>query len=567
MLIDGLKLIGTGDIVNAHIEQVSAFPTTDVGAGRVVYLTAAVGAAKPGLYIATAALEWVSVGKSADVLAGNGIVLSTSGGQTTIAIDPTVALTTDKVGAANGLATLDSNGKLPLSQLTTSVLGALVFVSTWNAATNTPALTSGVGTKGHYYTVAVAGTLTLDGVTSFQVGDMVVFNGTAWDKIDGAANEVRSVAGRTGNITLTAADVSGVLVPNTAITPGTGTKVTFDSNGFVTGSTTLTVSDIPSLDWSKITTGKPTTLSGYGITDAFSGNTAITPGTGTKITYDAKGLVTSVTTLVAADIPALDYSKITTGKPTTIAGYGITDVLAKNTAIAPGTATKLTYDASGLVTSGTTLTTSDIPALDYSKITTGKPTTIAGYGITDAFAGNAVITPGIGTKVSYDAKGLVTSATTLAPGDIPSLDFSKITSGKPTTVAGYGITDVYTKTEVNSAITASSGGKQTTRCTTVGALTVSTGTVRLYPAATMTLDSVFAAVNTTSTGADIKVDIKKNGVSILGGNLLTIVAGSNKSTTLTNSTQVTTNDYLTVDITQIGTTVTGSDLVVTIYYA
>jgi len=33
---------------------------------------------------------------------------------------------------------------------------------------------------------------------------------------------------------------------------------------------TLAAADIPNLDWSKITSGKPTTLTGYGITDAFS---------------------------------------------------------------------------------------------------------------------------------------------------------------------------------------------------------------------------------------------------------------------------------------------------------
>ena len=40
-------------------------------------------------------------------------------------------------------------------------------------------------------------------------------------------------------------------------------------------------------------------------------NTAITAGTGTKITYDAKGLVTGSTSLAASDIPALATSKIT----------------------------------------------------------------------------------------------------------------------------------------------------------------------------------------------------------------------------------------------------------------
>jgi hypothetical protein len=38
----------------------------------------------------------------------------------------------------------------------------------------------------------------------------------------------------------------------------------------------LTASDIPNLDWSKITTGKPTTLAGYGITDAVPAITTIT---------------------------------------------------------------------------------------------------------------------------------------------------------------------------------------------------------------------------------------------------------------------------------------------------
>lgn len=37
----------------------------------------------------------------------------------------------------------------------------------------------------------------------------------------------------------------------------------------------------------------------------------------------------------------------------------------------------------------------------------------------------------------------------LSSANIPSLDWSKITSGKPTTLAGYGITDAYTKTEAD----------------------------------------------------------------------------------------------------------------------
>lgn len=68
-----------------------------------------------------------------------------------------------------------------------------------------------------------------------------------------------------------------------------------------------------------------TTLANFGITDAVQSNTAITAGTGTKITYDSKGLVLSSTVLASTDIPNLDWSKISTGKPTTLSGYGITD--------------------------------------------------------------------------------------------------------------------------------------------------------------------------------------------------------------------------------------------------
>ena len=68
----------------------------------------------------------------------------------------------------------------------------------------------------------------------------------------------------TGAITLTLA--------NTGVVAGTYPKVTVDSKGRVTAGSTLSASDIPSLDWSKITSGKPTTVDGYGITDAVEVN-------------------------------------------------------------------------------------------------------------------------------------------------------------------------------------------------------------------------------------------------------------------------------------------------------
>jgi hypothetical protein len=39
--------------------------------------------------------------------------------------------------------------------------GAVTYEGTWNASTNTPTLTSSVGTQGEYYVVSVAGSTKL----------------------------------------------------------------------------------------------------------------------------------------------------------------------------------------------------------------------------------------------------------------------------------------------------------------------------------------------------------------------------------------------------------------------
>lgn len=65
-----------------------------------------------------------------------------------------------------------------------SVAGGLSYQGTWNASTNTPTLASSTGTNGYYYIVATAGSTNLNGITDWQVGDWLLFNGTVWQKID-----------------------------------------------------------------------------------------------------------------------------------------------------------------------------------------------------------------------------------------------------------------------------------------------------------------------------------------------------------------------------------------------
>ena len=122
-------------------------------------------------------------------------------------------------GVAGGVATLDGSGQVPLSQLPTAIQGALSYQGSWNASTNTPTLTSSVGTKGYFYIVSVAGTTNLNGITDWQVGDWAVFNGSIWQKIDNT-DAVSSVNGYTGTVVLSYSDVGA---PSTSGTNATGT--------------------------------------------------------------------------------------------------------------------------------------------------------------------------------------------------------------------------------------------------------------------------------------------------------------------------------------------------------
>jgi hypothetical protein len=143
----------------------------------------------------------------------------TGGTMSGVTISDYVATATK--GVANGVASLDGSGTVPVSQLPAAVLGALSYQGTWNASTNTPTLTSSVGTKGYYYVVNVAGSTNLNGITDWQVGDWAVYNGSAWQKIDNT-DAVTSVNGYTGTVVLTYTDVGAF--PATSTT-GSGNVV------------------------------------------------------------------------------------------------------------------------------------------------------------------------------------------------------------------------------------------------------------------------------------------------------------------------------------------------------
>ena len=104
-------------------------------------------------------------------------------------------------GVSNGYASLDSTGKVPISQLPSSIME---YKGTWSAATNTPTLANGTGDTGDVYICNVAGTVNFGaGPLTFAVGDYVIYSGTIWQRSSGAVGTVTSVGLSTNGNSIT----------------------------------------------------------------------------------------------------------------------------------------------------------------------------------------------------------------------------------------------------------------------------------------------------------------------------------------------------------------------------
>lgn len=127
-----------------------------------------------------------------------------------------IAAGADKAAARAEIdaASLDVNGRVPVSQLPASLMQ---YIGVYNASSNTPTLADGTGDIGDVYRVTVAGDRNLgSGSISFSVGDYVIYNNSlVYEKSD-TTDAVATVAGQTGNVTLTSSDVGLGNVDNTS---------------------------------------------------------------------------------------------------------------------------------------------------------------------------------------------------------------------------------------------------------------------------------------------------------------------------------------------------------------
>lgn len=99
----------------------------------------------------------------------------------------------------DGTNNLIVDGKINTKYIPDSVLGQLEYKGTWDASTGTSGLKV---EKGYYYICSKAGSKYPNASASsvsFAVGDWVVYNGTAWDKVDNT-DAVTMVNGQIGSV-------------------------------------------------------------------------------------------------------------------------------------------------------------------------------------------------------------------------------------------------------------------------------------------------------------------------------------------------------------------------------
>ena len=125
------------------------------------------------------------------------------------------------LGANNGVATLDSGGKVPVTQLPNSIMD---YKGTYDIITNTPTLVNGTGNAGDVYINTAAGTRDFGtGPITVAIGDWLVYDGSVWQKSINS-NAVASVNGYTGIVVLNKSDIGLSNVENTALSTWAGSS-------------------------------------------------------------------------------------------------------------------------------------------------------------------------------------------------------------------------------------------------------------------------------------------------------------------------------------------------------
>lgn len=402
-----------------------------------------------------------------------------------------------------------------------NVLGSLVYKGTWNASTNNPTLQSGVGNKGDYYVVSVAGSTNLDGITDWQIGDWAVFNGSVWQKIDNT-DVVLSVNGYTGVVVLSAADV-GATTNTTYVIAGTG----LSGGGQLTGNVTLSNSGVTSFN----TRTGAVTLSSSDVTTALG----YTPGTGnvSSVTGTAP-VVSSGGNTPAISMPAANAT--TDGYLTSA------DWTTFNNKQPSGTYVTSVTGTSPVVSSGGTTPAISIPAANAT--TNGYLTSTDWSTFNSKQPSGTYVTSVSGTSGRISSTGGTTPVIDLVTTTVTAATYGNASTVATFTVDAYGRLTAASNASIAIGVAAVSGAVPNT-------VNVIAGT-GLSGGGALTGN---VTLNVTANSTNQKVTVQNNGVAVGSEPAINFIPGTNITIT-TSDDSANTRSNVTISTSGLGTMAT-----------
>jgi len=363
---------------------------------------------------------------------------------------------------ANGYAPLDSGAKIPLANLPDSVLGQVTYQGTWNASTNTPTLANPPAstTKGDYYVVNTGGT---QFSIEFQVGDWIISNGSAWEKVDNT-DAVTSVFGRLGNVVANAGDYAAFYPPvSRTISAGTG----LTGGGDLSANRTISHADTssqPSVNNSGLTFIQDVTLDGFGhVTDLNSATVTLPTVNNSTITLSAgTGLSGGGDfTLNQGSAETIAFNNTDRGSSQNI--FKNVAVGGQSTIVADSNNDTLTLAAGTNVTITTNASTDTI-IINSTDQFTGTVTSVAtGSGLT----GGTITTSGTISHADTSSQGSVNNSGGTVIQDVTLDGFGHVTG-----LSSINLDSRYVQSLTDTLDSVTDRGNTTTNAITVGDTTV-----------------------------------------------------------------------------------------------
>ena len=436
-----------------YVSDLSTFTTANLTENTNLYFTDARADAR----IAAASINALSDVDTSGVSTND--VLKWNGSQWTPTTDAGGIALTDistTTGAASGGGTLSYNNGSGVFTFAPADLSSFITASSTETLTNKSGAIS-MFTNDSGYLTGITGqsinSLSDVDTSGISSGQVLSWDGSSFIASSSGTGTVTSVVAGTGLTggTITASGTIAVDVGTTA-----DKIVQLDGSARLPAVDGSQLTNLPAQSFASLT-GKPTTIVGYGITDAFDGdynnlsNKPTIPSAYANSDVDAHLNQSNPTAGYVLSWNGSDYAWVDNGVSGASSFTGLTDTPANYTGGANkfvkvnSAGNALEYVAEpGYLTS--------VPAQSFASLT-GKPTTIAGYGITDGYADSDA-------DARIVAAGSANWNTAFGWGDhstagyltsVPAQSFASLT-GKPTTLAGYGITDAVSGAGLNALI-------------------------------------------------------------------------------------------------------------------